>query len=199
MSTKLHKAKLRSHFKSERDKLSATDLKNRSHSITENFIKNLLPKISPKSSPKIFSLYIDSGNEVQTEFLADYFIAHGIKFAYPKVRALKQELEFIMASKDQKFVNCKFFPKIIEPRGGEKILPDVLILPLLAFDADLARLGMGGGFYDRTIEFLKKQNPQIITVGLAFDIQRSLEPLAIENTDQKLDFIVTEKNIFSRS
>ncbi len=55
---------------------------------------------------------------------------------------------------------------------------------------------MGGGFYDRTINFLKSQKFQFVTIGLAYDFQRLEDTMPFENHDQRLDFIVTEKNLF---
>ena len=54
---------------------------------------------------------------------------------------------------------------------NKTIEPDILIIPLLAFDKSLSRLGMGGGFFDRTIQYLRSQNSQLITIGLAYDFQ----------------------------
>ena len=97
-------------------------------------------------------------------------------------------------------INCNvFFPKILEPLSGNKVVPNIIIMPLLAFDPYLSRLGMGGGFFDRTIEFLKKENSQIIAIALAYDFQRHEGMLEAENTDQRLDFVVTEKMIYSAS
>ena len=69
-------------------------------------------------------------------------------------------------------------------------------MPLLAFDSKLSRLGMGGGFFDRTIEFLKQEKP-IITIGLAYDFQDFRGNLPVEESDQKVDFIVTQTRIIS--
>ncbi len=199
MDLKAEKSKLRKFFKKQRSDLSAMDARKLSQKISENFIQNLFPKIYSQHCKKTFSLYLNSDKEVESNFIADYFIKNQIKFSYPKIIATNHELEFIISDEDQKFIASKFFPKIIEPREGTKILPDIIILPLVAFDSDLSRLGLGGGFFDRTIECLKKQKSEIITIGLAFEFQRSHQPLPIENSDQKLDFIVTEKTIFSRS
>jgi len=67
--------------------------------------------------------------------------------------------------------------------------PDVLITPLVAFDASGYRIGYGGGFYDRSFESLRRQK-DIIGVGFAYDGQE-LEDLPTEQTDQRLDAIVT--------
>jgi 5-formyltetrahydrofolate cyclo-ligase len=199
MTPEVQKRKLRSIYKAQRNKMLPADVQKKSKLINENFLQKLLPKILEQNPKKTFGLYLPFGNEVESEMIADYFIKHDIIFAYPRITAMHFPLDFIVSKADQKFTNSKFFSKIIEPVKGEKIFPDVIVIPLLAFDIQLSRLGLGGGFFDRTIEFLKKQNSQIIVIGLGFEFQRSHELLPIENTDQRLDFVVTEKNVFSRS
>jgi 5-formyltetrahydrofolate cyclo-ligase len=198
MSIEIEKSKLREIFKQKRSSLSREEVVEKSQQINQNFIENLLPKIYQKDSNKIFSLYISSGNEVTTNLIAEHFKKNKIKFSYPKISKKNHPLEFILADKNQQFAPNNFFP-ILEPISGKKILPDFLILPLLAFDADLSRLGMGGGFFDRTIQNLKTHKSKIITIAIAYDVQRLRENLPVEKTDQRLDFIVTEKNIFSAS
>jgi len=193
------KNQLRLLYRKKRAALSKEDIRAKSKMINENFLQNLLPKIYPQNSKKIFGLYLPFGNEVESEIIADHFIKHNIVFSYPRIVGADSPLDFIISDIDQKFCTSKFFPKIIEPEKGEKIIPDIIILPLLAFDSSLTRLGMGGGFYDRSIDAFKKQKPKILTIALAYEFQRAHEPLPIENSDQTLDFIVTEKSIFSRS
>ena len=79
------------------------------------------------------------------------------------------------------------------PVEGAWVEPEVVIVPLVAFDARGYRLGYGGGFYDRTLEGLRARRPTI-AVGFAFDAQEMAE-VPIEDTDQKLDFIVTETGV----
>lgn len=192
------KNQLRADFRKKRAALSKEEVTEKSQKITQNFIQNLLPKIFQKNSAQIFSLYLNSKNEVQTSAIAEFLQKNNIKFSYPKIIKPDQHLQFILYSSEQKFSVSSLFPSIAEPQDGEKILPDILIIPLLAFDDDLSRLGMGGGFFDRSIEFLKQQKSKIITIGLAFDIQRFDGKLPIENSDCALDFIVTETGIFTR-
>ena len=76
-------------------------------------------------------------------------------------------------------------------RSAREITPDVVLVPMLAFDADGYRLGYGGGFYDRTLA----QPPlcwQTLAVGLAFAAQET-EILPREAHDRKLHWIVTEQ------
>jgi 5-formyltetrahydrofolate cyclo-ligase len=79
------------------------------------------------------------------------------------------------------------------PAEGAWVEPEVLIVPLVGFDARGYRLGYGGGFYDRTLEALRRRGP-VLAVGFAFAGQEMAE-VPIEATDQKLDVIVTETGI----
>jgi 5-formyltetrahydrofolate cyclo-ligase len=76
------------------------------------------------------------------------------------------------------------------PAAGDILEPEVLIVPLLAFDRQGGRLGYGGGFYDRTLESLRARRP-VLAIGLAYAAQEA-GALPIEDTDQPLDMIVTE-------
>ncbi len=70
------------------------------------------------------------------------------------------------------------------------VAPDILLVPLLAFDADGYRLGWGGGFYDRTLAALRGQAP-VIAIGVAYAAQR-LDKVPRTERDQRLDWVVTE-------
>lgn len=76
------------------------------------------------------------------------------------------------------------------PETGDDLVPEVLIVPLLAFDARGYRLGYGGGFYDRTLEALRAARPTL-AIGFAFAAQEC-DAVPTEPTDQPLDLIVTE-------
>ena len=199
MSLKPDKSSIRSDFRKKRSLLSKAEVENESRAINQNFITNLLPQIYKQNLDKIFSIYLSSGNEVNTDNIIEHFKKNHIAFSYPKIIAKDQPLKFILDEENQDFVACNIYSTIFEPNCGKEVIPDILILPLIAFDHDLNRLGAGGGFFDRTISSLKKHHKKIITIGLAYDFQRLGEALPIENTDQKLDFIVTKNKIFSAS
>ena len=80
---------------------------------------------------------------------------------------------------------------IPEPRLGKKVYPDVIFVPLVAFDDDKNRIGYGGGFYDRYIEKISKIK-KCKTIGLAFSSQK-VKSIKSEKFDKKLDIIMTEK------
>ena len=71
-----------------------------------------------------------------------------------------------------------------------QLVPDLVITPLVAFDRTGARMGQGGGFYDRTLEALRAQGP-VFALGLAYAGQE-VARLPHETHDQKLDAILTE-------
>ena len=141
----LEKQRLRKTFKEQRSALTPDVVENKSKEICQNFISNLLPKIyynlnhqSLEEEQKIFSVYLSSQNEPSCSDIVQPFKKNLIPFSYPKIIQKNQPLEFVLASKNQKFSANKFYPKILEPITGEKILPDFLILPLLAFDTYLS-------------------------------------------------------------
>lgn len=80
------------------------------------------------------------------------------------------------------------------PADGVWLVPQVLIVPLLAFDRRGYRLGYGGGFYDRTLEGLRAKGP-VTAIGFAFSMQEVPE-VPVEPVDQALDLIVTEAGAF---
>ena len=76
------------------------------------------------------------------------------------------------------------------PTGTDEVIPDVLIVPLLAFDRMGGRLGYGGGFYDRTLAHLRQVGP-VMAVGFAYAAQE-MAVLPRDVFDAPLDAIVTE-------
>ena len=83
---------------------------------------------------------------------------------------------------------------IPEPfKSSRKIVPDLILVPLVGYDNSLNRLGYGGGFYDRYFE-KNLSLGQIHKIGLAFSFQK-IKKLPVNKFDKKLDKIITEKKI----
>ena len=72
-------------------------------------------------------------------------------------------------------------------------IPDVLLVPMLAFDRAGYRLGYGGGFYDRTLEKIRAMK-KITAVGVAYGEQQ-VESIPRDEHDQPLDMIITDEGI----
>jgi 5-formyltetrahydrofolate cyclo-ligase len=81
------------------------------------------------------------------------------------------------------------------PEVDDFFEPEIVIVPLVAFDRDGGRLGYGGGFYDRTLEILRAKRATL-AIGFAFAEQEAAG-LPLEPTDQPLDMIVTEKGVIT--
>jgi 5-formyltetrahydrofolate cyclo-ligase len=83
---------------------------------------------------------------------------------------------------------------IPEPDTKNIVYPDILLIPIVAFDKNLNRLGYGGGYYDRLIARLSKKK-KIIKIGLALSVQKISE-VPMNKYDKRLDYIITNKCIF---
>ena len=83
---------------------------------------------------------------------------------------------------------------IPEPDQNKLVYPDILLVPLVAFDYKRFRLGYGGGYYDRYVSKMKKKK-NLITIGLAFDFQK-VKRLPVNKFDKKIDIVITNKKIY---
>ena len=82
---------------------------------------------------------------------------------------------------------------IPEPETKNIVYPDIILVPLIAFDENLNRLGYGGGYYDRLIAKISKKK-KIMKIGLALSVQK-INEVPINKYDKRLDYIVTNKYI----
>ena len=83
---------------------------------------------------------------------------------------------------------------IPEPEQKILVYPDILLVPMVAFDKRLNRLGYGGGYYDRLIAKFLKKKKRIMKIGLALSSQK-INNVPINKYDQKLDYIVTDRYV----
>lgn len=116
--------------------------------------------------------------------------AHG-PVGVPVIQAAGQPLEFSRWEPDMALRDGPFGAKV--PETDNFFEPEILIVPLVAFDENGGRLGYGGGFYDRTLERLRARRATL-AIGFAFEAQQAAQ-LPLEPTDQPLDMIVTERHV----
>ena len=112
------------------------------------------------------------------------------QISLPKIKKNSQMDFFYWSSQDPLQINKYGIP---EPTSDKMVVPNILLVPLVAFDKKYNRIGYGGGFYDRYIKRIKKIK-KIITIGLAYSFQR-INQIPADKYDVKLDFIVTNKKI----
>tara|TARA_Y100000590_G_scaffold434191_1_gene552128 strand:+ start:106 stop:672 length:567 start_codon:yes stop_codon:yes gene_type:complete len=85
----------------------------------------------------------------------------------------------------------------LEPKNSKKkIIPDLIMVPLVAFDNQLNRIGYGKGYYDRSLKKISKNKNKIVTIGIAYSFQRC-KKIPVNKHDFKLDYIFTERGIIS--
>ncbi len=118
--------------------------------------------------------------------------AHG-PVAVPVIQGAGQPLKFSRWQPDGPMRAGPFGVSV--PELDDFLEPEIVLVPLLAFDLNGGRLGYGGGFYDRTLELLRGKRATL-AVGFAYDAQQA-ENLPLEPTDQPLDLIVTESRVLT--
>ena len=118
--------------------------------------------------------------------------AHG-PVGVPVIMGAGQPLQFRLWEPDCEMIAGEFGAQI--PASGAWMIPQIVIVPLVAFNRSGGRLGYGGGFYDRTLEKLRAAKPTL-AIGFAYTAQED-ENLPLEATDQPLDLIVTEQGVIT--
>ena len=109
------------------------------------------------------------------------------------VTDVNNQMNFFSWQKNEVLFVNKF--GILEPAKTQIKIPDIMLVPVLAFDKNKYRLGYGKGFYDRYLNKYLKQFKNILTVGVAFSFQRH-HKLPINQNDVKLNYIITEKGVY---
>ncbi len=160
-----------------------------SQEAAENFI-NIIP-FTPQS---IISAYYPIGNEIDPSPIVEMLWQKNIAVSLPLVSEGERRLKFVNWNRQTRLVPGKF--GTMEPDDKTQLLdPDILIVPLLAFDQTGNRMGYGQGHYDETIRALR-QKKDILAVGLAYAEQAVLLALPTEPHDQRLDFVITPQRVF---
>lgn len=137
---------------------------------------------------KILSGYMPMRTEIDP---LPAMAAHQGPVGVPVIEAKAAPLRFREWSPGCRLVEGTF--KALVPEEGAWLEPEVVIVPMLAWDRRGYRLGYGGGFYDRTLELLRRRGP-VLAVGFAFAAQEMAE-VPIDEFDQRLDAVVTEKGV----
>jgi 5-formyltetrahydrofolate cyclo-ligase len=134
--------------------------------------------------------YYPSNYEIDDLDILDLLEKKNFKVSLPIIKKDNQ-MNFYSWSRNDPLKINKF--GIPEPVSSKIFYPDILLVPLVAYDVSLNRLGYGGGYYDRYIEKIEKVK-KVVKIGLAFSFQE-ISSIPINQYDKRLDFIVTEKEI----
>ena len=152
--------------------------------------QNILKILSKeKNLNKIIGGYYPYNYEIDAIKILEKFENKNYQISLPKIKK-NFKMDFLgWSTNDPLLINKYGIP---EPISNKVILPSILLVPLVAFDKNLNRVGYGGGFYDRYIKKIKKINNAII-IGLAYSFQK-VKKISTDENDMKLDFIITEKD-----
>lgn len=135
--------------------------------------------------------YSAMGSEADPFELLSRLSARGYPCALPRVAAKDKPLVFLRWNLSEELLPGAHGTR--EPQtGAPECRPDIVLVPLLAFDPVGRRLGYGGGYYDRTLAALRSGGKDVLAVGVAFSAQEA-QDLPEEEFDVRLDWIVTEK------
>ncbi len=135
---------------------------------------------------KIIGGYYPYNYEIDAIEILEQFEKNDYQISLPKIKKNSQMDFFQWSTIDPLTINKYGIP---EPTSNKILQPSILLVPLIAFDKYLNRVGYGGGFYDRYIKKARR-NKKIITIGLAYSFQK-IKKIPINKYDIKLDFVIT--------
>ncbi|MEC6392882.1 5-formyltetrahydrofolate cyclo-ligase [Acinetobacter pittii] len=184
---------IRKNLRSKRRSLSSFEQKQAQLNVLHHL--NILPIFH--SSKKI-GLYLHAFGEVHTELLIELCFKKNKQVYLPMICSMNQHLVWVRISKNQ-YVNRRFshhplgMKEPMATRGKHVSKLDLLLMPLLACDQYGTRIGMGGGYYDRTLASAKHKPYRL---GLAHQFQFIGHTLKRQSWDQPLDALLTPQHIY---
>ncbi len=161
-------------------------------------LKNLQPNLNilfqllkkKKIKKKVLGSYFPVNFEIDTFQIMQKLKEKGFILSLPIIKK-KNYMDFYKWDLNEPLYINKY--GIPEPKKKHKLIPSVILIPLVAFDKNLNRLGYGGGFYDRFLSKIEKF--KILKIGLAFSSQK-VKSIPINKFDKKMDYILTEKKLY---
>ena len=168
--------------------------KKKYYEIDKNFFSPFVDLIKPKVKKNLFNLalYYPSSFEINVLKILELNFISKKNLLLPIIEKNNLMNFFPWKKNDTLLVN-KY--GMLEPIKSKQNIPDIMLVPLLAFDKDKYRLGYGKGFYDRYLNRYLKKFKNILTIGVAFSFQK-YHKLPVNNKDVKLNYILTEKGIY---
>ncbi len=151
-----------------------------------DLILNILKR--KKVLGKIIGGYYPYNHEIDILQILEKFEKKKFIITLPKIKKKSQMNFFQWSANDPLAINELGIP---EPISKIVKYPDILLVPLVAFDKNFNRIGYGGGFYDRYIKKVKKRK-KVLTIGFAYSFQK-VKKIPTNKYDIRLDFIITNK------
>lgn len=182
------KQQIRKRIRTLRKEMTPDEVHKKSVRIAEQVLHSTAFK-----ETELVLLYADFQNEVQTGLLAEEAWKEEKRVAYPKV--VGNDMEFYLISEYAQLAPGAM--NIPEPVPNcERIIsfPEntLMIMPGVAFDRNLNRVGYGGGYYDRFLE----KHPDLVRIAISYELQLC-DYVPVESTDYKPHMLITEKQILT--
>ena len=141
---------------------------------------------------KTVAAYWPTDDEFDARYFIDDLLKAGAKVALPIATKISRVMSFAPWDPKDDLIKGDF--GIFIPKTDERVEPDILLVPFLAFDRKGYRLGRGGGHYDATIANLRARK-EILAVGVGYASQAVLFTLPVEPHDQRLDMVITPAGV----
>ncbi|VAV99731.1 5-formyltetrahydrofolate cyclo-ligase [hydrothermal vent metagenome] len=195
------KATLRREMKEIRTRLHDADNGDAARVIASHLL--VLPELAgevqrgikaERTEPHIVAGYYPMQTELDGLFLLKAMSAFQCRCALPVMNGKDQHLAFREWDLVEELKDGPYGTR--EPKSDLLyVMPDIMLVPLLAFDERGMRLGYGGGYYDRTLQAYRDKGHPFTAIGVAYEGQKCAK-LPTANYDQPLDIIVTEQGIY---
>ena len=165
--------------------------------LSRRICREVLKAIGPAPRGRHVAAYVALPEEPDLAEALTALARRGVQLYLPRITSFRRRrLAFVSAGGERR-VN-RF--GIAEPPPGARARPatrlDIVLLPLVGFDAKGARLGMGGGYYDRALAFRRhrRAGPRPRLIGIAFACQQ-VDALPVAAHDVRLDAVITEHGL----
>ena len=158
--------------------------------MTDRFLSQVeLPPVGA-----VISAYIPVNNEIDVIPLMAALVARGYRCAVPYNMEREQILSFLEWTPDTVLLRGLYNIPQPDPAVTDVLVPDMLIVPMVAFDAECSRIGYGSGYFDRTFAHLAKIQ-KFRAIGVAFEAQK-YDRVPVDRHDYRLDAVMTETSTY---
>ncbi|WP_319532891.1 5-formyltetrahydrofolate cyclo-ligase [uncultured Cohaesibacter sp.] len=181
------KAQTRRTMRAQRDAVPDAERAKLSRLCCENLLQH-----APLDQAAIVGLFMPIQSEIDSTLLIPPLLKRGAALALP-VPIGRTGMLFRSYKEGTELVDAGFGTRA-PGRGAREVMPDLLVMPLLAFDSECNRIGYGAGHYDRYISERILSGSKPMLVGLAFSFQQ-LDKVPVGGYDLPLDMIVTDKDV----
>jgi len=171
-------------------KLSPLDRDRWSQMMMENFLKTV--ELPPPGS--VISGYVTVNGEIDVRPLLLHLVDKGYTCCVPRVLDREARLAYMTWHGEMPMVPSLYGIPEPDPDYSEEVIPQLMIVPLVAFDEKCHRLGYGSGQHDRTFPFLRRIH-NFHTVGIAYEVQK-FDVVPVDSHDYDLDMVITEARVY---